>query len=348
MKGKKEMSLEISIIIPVYNTEKYIIECLESVKAQTVSNYEVILVNDGSTDNSAELIANYISKNNLSHFHLINKENGGVSSARNVGLSRAQGKWVLFFDSDDWVEPNCLQELLSVADESGADLIIGGYQAYNQGTGHSEVWSHYPCDSGRIPEDMHNLYSFSFSVARLFKKAIIDEHQLRLDERIKYAEDNAWQLDYVSHIKSFAYTHEVIYTYRINTGEQLTSRTVTPMMKRHRWEHLQSFLAKYDTMDVDSVLSKNPRFLSVVWGILTDAVILDILDNKYKEAKEKLKSPFSKSVITAFSPRSKKESFFLFLWKYSFLLLCVFVKVYYGNFEHLRKSKLLKLISKRK
>ncbi len=339
---------EVSIIIPVYNTRKFIIECLDSIKAQSVTDYEVILVNDGSTDDSEQIIADYISENNLSEFHLINKENGGISSARNVGLSKAKGKWILFFDSDDWLEPDCLEELLSVANKSCADLIIGGYQACDQQNGQKEVWSSYPCDSGRIPEDISNLRCFSFIWARLYKKEIIDQYGLTFDERIIYAEDTAWQFDYIRHAKSFAYSHKIIYNYRINTGEQITSRLITPTMKRYRFKHLQGFFSEFDCLDIDKILRENPSFLSVVWEILIDAAVIDILDKKYKDSKAKVKSSLSKSVVSVFSPRSKKEKFFLFFWKHSFLLLRAFVVAYYGNFERLRKSKLLAAISKRK
>lgn len=348
MNGGSAVNPEVSIIIPVYNTRKYIIDCLDSIRAQSVTDYEVILVNDGSTDDSEQIIADYISKNNLSSFHLISKTNGGISSARNVGLSNAKGKWIFFFDSDDWIEPNCLQELLSVANNSGADLVIGGYQAYDQATGQTEVWSNHPCDGGRLPEDFSNLFCFSFIWARLYKKEIIDQYKLKFDERIIYAEDNAWQFDYISHIKSYAYLHSIIYNYRINTGEQITSRLITPTMKRYRFDHLQGFLSKFDSLDVDKSLRENPSFLNVVWEILTDSAVIDLLDKKRKDAKAKIKSPLSKSVLSVFSPRSKKEKFFLFLWKHSFILLRIFVRVYYDNFERLRKSKLLTRISKRK
>ncbi len=339
---------EVSIIIPVYNSHSYVIDCLESIAAQTVADYEVIIVNDGSTDNCEQLITDYISQNNLSDFHLFSKPNGGISSARNLGLSKAQGKWVMFVDSDDWLEPDCLRELLSVADRSCADLVIGGYQAYDQISGHKDIWSHYPCDGGSIPEDINSLHSFSFIWGRLYQKEIIDHNGLRFDERIKYAEDNAWQLDYLCYAKSFAYSHSILYNYRINNGEQITGKLINPMMKRYRWEHLQGFLSTYPHTDIDDVLKKNPRFLSVVWGILTDAAIIDILDKKKKQAKAKVRSSFSKSVVAAFSPRSKKEKIFLFFWKHSFLMLRVFVLVYYKNFENLRSSKLMNLISKRK
>ena len=338
----------VSIVIPVYNVEKYVLQCLDSLVAQTRSDYEVILINDGATDNSEMLISDYIKQKKLSNFHLFAKANGGMSSARNMGLDKATGEWIMFLDSDDWIEPDCLETLLSVANESGADLIIGGYQAYDQTSARTEVWSNYPCDGGSIPQDMHNLYSFSFIWSRLYKKSIIDQNEIRFDERIRYAEDNAWHFDYIRYASSYAYSHKAIYNYRINTGSQMTSRLITPMMKRHCLEHLEDFLAHFNDLDIADVLQKNPRLLSVVWRIITDAAVLDILDKNPKAAKEKVRSSLSKAVVASFIPRSKKEKFFLFLWKHSFLLLRLFTVIYYGNFERLRKSKLLRSISKRK
>ena len=116
----------ISIVIPVYNTQEYIIACLESITKQTYKNYEVIIVNDGSTDKSEEVISSFIEANKLEKFHLLNKENGGVSSARNLGLARAKGEWVTFVDSDDWIEPGFLENAMIADDQYHADLYFTG------------------------------------------------------------------------------------------------------------------------------------------------------------------------------------------------------------------------------
>ena len=97
---------EISIIVPVYNAEDYLVRCLDSIKKQNFTEWECILVNDGSTDNSVELCNRYADED--SRFKVINKNNGGVSSARNVGLDVAVGTWIAFVDSDDFVDPDYL------------------------------------------------------------------------------------------------------------------------------------------------------------------------------------------------------------------------------------------------
>ena len=105
----KELT-DISVIIPVYNSSKYLNKCLDSLVDQKYNNYEVILINDGSTDNSLEICLQYA--NNYNNFQVFSKENGGVSSARNYGLNKANGKWIVFVDSDDFVKPNYLSELI--------------------------------------------------------------------------------------------------------------------------------------------------------------------------------------------------------------------------------------------
>ena len=103
------MNPSISIIIPVYNVESYLERCVDSVLAQTFEDFEVILVNDGSTDNSPEICDEYLTVDN--RIKIIHKDNGGLSSARNSGLDIAKGRYIMFVDSDDWIERNMCQLL---------------------------------------------------------------------------------------------------------------------------------------------------------------------------------------------------------------------------------------------
>ena len=113
----KEM---VSIIIPVYNVEKYIVECLESVVNQTYENLEIILVNDGSTDNSKEICLEYAQRDQ--RIKLYSKENGGLSSARNYGLSKVTGNYVFFLDSDDYLVTDTIENLLNMLINTNADV----------------------------------------------------------------------------------------------------------------------------------------------------------------------------------------------------------------------------------
>lgn len=122
----------ISVTVPVYNTSKYLRQCLDSLKAQTLKDIEFILVDDGSTDDSGNICDEYVE--NDSRFKVIHQANGGLSAARQIGLNNACGEYIIVCDSDDWVEPNMYESLYAKAKETNADIIACGYIAeYNSG-----------------------------------------------------------------------------------------------------------------------------------------------------------------------------------------------------------------------
>ena len=118
------MNKLISIIMPVYNAEKYLNRSIESIMNQTYNNIEIILVNDGSTDNSLEICTSYQEKDN--RIKLINQANKGVSFARNKGIDEATGDYIMFIDSDDYVEKNMIEDMVSKITEDDIDLVISG------------------------------------------------------------------------------------------------------------------------------------------------------------------------------------------------------------------------------
>lgn len=125
--------LAVSFIIPVYNVEKYIYKCLDSVINQTLKNIEIIIVDDGSPDNCPQICDEYASKD--SRIKVIHKENGGVSRARNTGIEAASGKYLYFVDSDDWVEADVLKQLYETAEQTDADLVLTGcIRQYDDGS----------------------------------------------------------------------------------------------------------------------------------------------------------------------------------------------------------------------
>lgn len=125
--------MTISVIIPIYNVEDYVFECVESVLNQTMKDLEIILVNDGSTDNSIRRIRNVIEEND--NILLINQKNKGLSAARNTGLKHAQGEYIIFIDSDDYIQPTFLEHLYIEAKQSNVDVVIGGYTRIYQNKG---------------------------------------------------------------------------------------------------------------------------------------------------------------------------------------------------------------------
>lgn len=114
--------MKISMIIPVYNVEKYIDKCLKSVEKQTYKDSEIIIVNDGSTDNSLEIIEDYVARNK--NFVCYTIENSGQGGARNFGLTKATGEYVVFLDSDDYIAENCLEKLVEAAEKNDSDIVV--------------------------------------------------------------------------------------------------------------------------------------------------------------------------------------------------------------------------------
>ena len=116
---------KVSIIVPVYKAEAYLHRCVDSILAQTFTDFELLLIDDGSPDRSGEICDEYAQKD--SRIRVIHKENGGVSSARQRGLDEAVGEYTIHVDSDDWVEPNMLEELYKKAKQDDADIVICDY-----------------------------------------------------------------------------------------------------------------------------------------------------------------------------------------------------------------------------
>ena len=119
------MSVKVSVIVPIYNVEKYLKQSLHSLKHQTLKDIEVILVNDGSTDHSQEIAEKYVKSTPT--FKLINKPNGGLSSARNAGMDIACGEYLAFVDSDDWVAFDMMEKLYDNAKKYDSDMVLSGF-----------------------------------------------------------------------------------------------------------------------------------------------------------------------------------------------------------------------------
>lgn len=116
------MNMKVSVIIPVYNVEKYLFRCVKSVIDQTYENIEIILIDDGSEDNSGKLCDNYVQLDN--RIKVIHQQNGGLSSARNKGIELATGDAICFLDSDDYISKGCIEEMTSLMEKYNADVSI--------------------------------------------------------------------------------------------------------------------------------------------------------------------------------------------------------------------------------
>lgn len=233
----------LSIIVPVYNTAKQLRRCLDSIVPQLNNKVEVILVNDGSTDNSKDIICDYIDHYN--QFRLYDKPNEGVSAARNIGLKVASGKYVTFLDSDDYVEPDYMRKIIEnihKMEQDELDLMIFGF--YRKVGENCRV--NLPDAKGNIIKEIFT-QKYNAPWNKIFKKSLIDAYELEFPVSMKTSEDFLFLLDYVQNTCKIGVADECcIYNYCDNpcgavnnTKEQYLIDTIKiyhkiqAMMKNH-------------------------------------------------------------------------------------------------------------------
>ncbi len=210
----------ISIIIPVYKVEKYLPRCIESVLNQTYKNFELILVDDGSPDNSGKICDEYALKDN--RIKVIHKENGGVSSARNAGVDVVTGKYINFVDSDDWVPNNSLKSLYDAIIESNADLSIGGYE--NRGKRIKIIkYESEEIDFTSISDkqiiDVVNRTCMYGPCCKLYKSELIKNNRVFFNQNIKLGEDTLFVRNYLMYINKIQICNDLVYYYNtLNIG----------------------------------------------------------------------------------------------------------------------------------
>lgn len=202
----------ISIIVPVYNVEKYLIRCIDSVLNQSFKDFELLLINDGSSDKSGDICDKYAKEDKrIKVFH---KENGGVSSARNFGIGMATGTWISFIDSDDYVGENYLLNLYSSTLGTNIDFVQAGYIKVNSSMTQSVKCTAADINTKSMEQILHILRGFSIS--KLFKHDIIKQKNIRFDPSLTLAEDLCFNLNYISHIKQAAFITNTDYFYVFN------------------------------------------------------------------------------------------------------------------------------------
>ena len=218
------MDDKITVIVPVYNVENYLRKCLDSIITQTYKNIEIIVVNDGSTDASGQICQEYAQKDNRIIY--IEKENGGLSDARNVGLDKMTGSYVTFIDSDDWIEQDYIETLYKKIVEYQADIAVGNYYSYNEDeeTYYFHIYgdSYYEkiYDNISIFENLYEsqeMKSFALISAwgKLYKAKLFD--YLRF-EKGKLGEDGYFNQKMYLSVNKVVYLNKGLYAYRQRSG----------------------------------------------------------------------------------------------------------------------------------
>lgn len=226
--GVGEAAPTVSIIVPAYNAEGSIRRCLDSILGQEYRDFELIVVDDGSADSTPALLDRYAA--NDARVRVIHRENGGVSSARNLALSLARGEWVEFLDSDDWMCEDTTKLLVRAAQGSGADMVIADfYRVVGQDVARKGQLAGFDGPITReqyADEMMKDPADFYYGVLwnKLYRRSLIERYDVRMDESLSWCEDFIFNLEYVLHARTIMPLHAPVYYY-VKTEGSLVSRT---------------------------------------------------------------------------------------------------------------------------
>lgn len=242
------MSVKVSVIIPVYNAEKYLAQCLDSVLSQSLSDMEVICVDDGSSDGSAKIIAGYAAADG--RIKKLEQENSGAGSARNAGLAAAEGEYVLFLDADDWFEPDYMESAYQRASETGADICISRGVMFDDASG-AELPSEWMLRTEYLPgmtfapeEAAEHIFQFTYGQVwdKLFRRAFLEEKGLRFPA-LRAAEDTAFAYESVLSAGKISILPQTTVHYRVNRrGSVSKSFAENPKAPLDAFELVYDFL----------------------------------------------------------------------------------------------------------
>lgn len=248
---------KLSIVIPVYNAQTYLHECVDSVLHSSFSDFELILVDDGSRDLSPQICDEYSCQD--SRVVVVHQTNGGVSKARNRGIDIAQGEWITFVDADDKVTPSFYSNLMeAVSSHASMDFLQAGCTNL-RGNEIGAVEQEY---SYRNSDDKGYLFSHfrGLTFSKLFKNAILKNYHICFDEMLCSEEDMIFTLDYINYVDRYVFSEECGYLYRRDNDSSLT-HTLSPKPYSlslhsflHRYKAIQAFLAKYQINETDKPL----------------------------------------------------------------------------------------------
>ena len=215
------MNKKVSIIVPVYNAEKYLTECLDSLINQTLKEIEIIIINDGSTDNSKEIILDFARKDK--RIIVIDSPNEGVSAARNKGLQHAQGTYVGFVDADDYLDTTMYEKLYESAEEQNASLAVcNAWVVADKGEPKKRLQLENKeiavSDKAVLIRDFLNFkYDFA-NWNKIYALDIIRQYQLKFDQKLAIWEDLLFNLEFLAYAKKMVTLNEPLYYYRLHTA----------------------------------------------------------------------------------------------------------------------------------
>ncbi len=322
--------MELSIIIPVYNLEKYIEACLKSCLMQDIDDYEVLCIDDGSKDGSVKILDDYATRyvGKITVFH---KENGGVSSARNEGIKRAAGKWVWFVDGDDCIKPNCLGSLLKTLNEHPCDIMAIQNTMFCEDMRFEDIMNICAADKN---ED--NIECIAF---KIFKTEIIKKYDIVFDETLSHGEDNIFIYKFMKKINTYHIDNKVVYYYRKRMTSASRSKQTENKRKLYKSQIWQALFYHSEQKEYDESYFfafseiKYRKELFLKRALMTMCMFETDKDEVRRVLKSlkaeglypamfggKVSGSFKEKIYKFIQNHLGKEAFFMMMWRMNRLL----------------------------
>lgn len=264
----------VSVIIPVYNAEKYVRRCLFSILNQTYKNIEIILINDGSTDRSGDICQHYANK--YEHIHVIHQDNLGPAAARNQGLKHATGTYIQFIDADDTIKPEMVTYLAHEM-HRGNDLIISGFTTQDR--------TFTPSAIGQFTKQafISQIGKLYFEIIlpslcnKMYRATLIKKAEIEFLQTCSFGEDLLFNLDYLETCQNMQVSPRALYEYRRNTNS-LTNQYVADMFFNHKILHqkTKNFLITNDTYQAE-----NKQYINIIF---TNGIIHSLTNLFHKDS----------------------------------------------------------------
>ncbi|MBM6693099.1 glycosyltransferase [Bifidobacterium pullorum subsp. saeculare] len=273
----------ISVIVPIYNSEKWLKQCINSVLKQKKIEFELLLIDDGSTDKSEE-ICNYFVRND-SRVHYFKKENGGVSQARNFGIEHSTGDWITFLDSDDYLEENILAEAEEKAVNNPSSMVVwnAAYIANDGKTISPDLYGKNICKEEIAAALIYEAYGsfflgyfFRAVWGKFFNREIIIKNNIRFDESLYLGEDAKFLLQYIHYIDGVSILNKCGYNYRLQS-QSAVHRYKKDLLEQSR---RQLKMIKKESLIYPENEYINTAIVSFLWGSFNALVINEWLQKK--------------------------------------------------------------------
>lgn len=307
------MKTKLSIIIPVYNIENYIIGCLKSVEKQVADGCEVIIINDGSTDNSEKLILDFIG--NKSGYNYIKQDNKGLSEARNTGIRAAEGEYLLFLDGDDMLYNNSLSGLLNnFLSECVPEVIICRYVEEDDITGKRKDSPDFPKISVNNPFEFYDKFvndsnNWLSAWSCVIKRVFLQKNNLYFKKGL-FHEDELWVIQVLSHVNKLFLCNYPIHVYRVNRRGSI----MASVSYKHLRDKLYICRELYNIRDKENMRVLNRRITRDMFSIILSTRFI-----KNKSEFEKLKKEFK---INSVYLKTKEGIILYFIYKIFGLDMC--------------------------